>query len=143
MPRLKKKPQRAPVSAGKDEVPRWNPYWCETEDHDEDWFVVALSEEEAAKFHEDAEGYDSGDASAKLVCELPAAARGRIVGVGWPSEKLIVECGGEFISRTPDGFEELRRSMDSGGRIVRFGDQVFGEGDVVGNAARWVSGPSS
>jgi len=28
-------------------------YWVTTEDHEEDWFVVAISAKEAAKFHED------------------------------------------------------------------------------------------
>jgi hypothetical protein len=29
-------------------------YWVTTEDHDEDWFVVAPNEVEACMFHEDA-----------------------------------------------------------------------------------------
>jgi len=28
-------------------------YWVTTEDHEEDWFVVAISTKKAAKFHED------------------------------------------------------------------------------------------
>ena len=35
-------------------------YWCETDDHDEDWFIVAESAEEACHIHESAEGYDDG-----------------------------------------------------------------------------------
>jgi hypothetical protein len=28
--------------------------------------------------------------------------------------------------------------MDSGGRVVRFGDRIFGEGDILANAVvRW------
>ena len=32
-------------------------YWVTTEDHGEDWFIVAISSKEAAKLHEDMEGY--------------------------------------------------------------------------------------
>ena len=39
-------------------------YWVTTEDHDEDWFIVASSPEEASKYHEDMEGYVPGDADA-------------------------------------------------------------------------------
>jgi len=33
-----------------------NLYWVTTEDHAEDWFVVANNAKEAATFHEDVEG---------------------------------------------------------------------------------------
>ena len=45
-------------------------FWVTTEDHDEDWFVVASSAEEASRFHEDAEGYDPGDATAEEILSL-------------------------------------------------------------------------
>ena len=39
-----------------------NLYWVETDDHDEDWFIVAGSSEAAEKWFELAEGYDPSDA---------------------------------------------------------------------------------
>ena len=36
-------------------------YWVTTDDHGEDWFVIAGSQEEAVRFHEQEEGYDPGD----------------------------------------------------------------------------------
>lgn len=42
-------------------------YWVTTEDHDEDWFVIARSARSARSFFEDYEGYDPADASAELV----------------------------------------------------------------------------
>ena len=39
-----------------------NLHWVTTEDHAEVWFVVANDAEEAATFHEEAEGYAPGDA---------------------------------------------------------------------------------
>ena len=48
-----------------------NLYWVTTEDHDEDWFVVASSAEEAAEFHEKEEGYGAGDAEAEKVLDIP------------------------------------------------------------------------
>ena len=46
-------------------------YWATTEDHSEDWFIVAGSAAEAAKFHEHLEGYDDGDAEAEWVLDIP------------------------------------------------------------------------
>ena len=46
-------------------------YWVTTEDHEEDWYVVAISAKEAAKFHEDMEGYDPGDAIAEALLDIP------------------------------------------------------------------------
>ena len=34
-----------------------NLYWWEIDDHDEDWFIVAESEDEACYVHEEEEGY--------------------------------------------------------------------------------------
>jgi hypothetical protein len=58
-------------------------FWVTTDDHDEDWFIVAPDAAAAARFHEDAEGYDEGDATAELVCTVPHDAPD--VETGWPS----------------------------------------------------------
>lgn len=97
----------------------WQLYWCETGDHDEDWFVVARSDEEAARFHENAEGYDEDDAWAEEVCAVPAPACAGLEEAGWPSEELLLACGAEFLPNTPhDGGDDLRRSMGSRARVV-------------------------
>jgi hypothetical protein len=99
-------------------------YWCTTPDHDQDWFVVAGDEAEAARFHEEAEGYGSGEASAGLVAELPDDLCEAGNGPGWPARELLLACGAEILSEP-----------DEGPRIVRLGDRVFVEGDLVRNAA--------
>jgi len=71
-------------------------YWVTTADHDEDWFVVAVSAKEAAKLHEDAEGYDPGDARAKLVVAIP---EGLDAEPGWPSEELLSSLGVRYLSQ--------------------------------------------
>ena len=96
-------------------------YWVTTADHGEDWFVVALGEGEACVFHEDAEGFDRGDADAELVCRLPAALSK--TKVGWPSDDVLNACGAEIVS--PKGKP----------RVVKIDGRVFGEGDVFENAA--------
>ena len=40
-------------------------YWVTTDDHDEDWFVLAPSPEEATQYFENYEGYNPGDAEAE------------------------------------------------------------------------------
>jgi hypothetical protein len=123
---------------------RFSLYWCTTPDGDEDWFVVASSAREARRFHEDAEGYDVGEARAERVAVLPAELHadggwkdgptGRVSRrAGWPSDGLIVACGGE-IARQPRG--GLRDTMGVVCKDVRFGERVFRAGDVVTNLDR-------
>jgi hypothetical protein len=69
-------------------------YWVTTDDHDEDWFVVASSLEEAAKFHEDMEGYDPGDAKAEEVLDIPEDVPSEM---GWPSDELLLGVGARFL----------------------------------------------
>ena len=47
------------------------PCWVTTEDHEEDWFIIASNPEEAARYDEDAEGYDIGEAMGESVLEIP------------------------------------------------------------------------
>jgi hypothetical protein len=46
-------------------------YWVTTEDHDEDWFIVASSPQEATQYYENMEGYDPGDAKAEEILDIP------------------------------------------------------------------------
>jgi hypothetical protein len=69
-------------------------YWVSTEDHDEDWFVVASSPEEASKYHENMEGYNLGDAEAEEILELPENVSAE---TGWPSDELLLKVGAKFL----------------------------------------------
>jgi hypothetical protein len=123
---------------------RFSLYWCTTPDGDEDWFVVSDSAREARRFHENAEGYERGYARAERIVALPAelhadsgwrdGATGRVSEkAGWPSDGLIVACGGE-IARQPG--EGRRDTMGVVCKDVRFGERVFRAGDVVTNLDR-------
>lgn len=114
----------------------WKLYWCETEDHDEDWFVVGRNAAEASEYYEGYEGYDEGDAKAELVCVLPRSEQKR-TEPGWPDNQLLEVCGAEFLTATPqDGANELRAQMGSGSQLVRVKGRIFAEGDIVGNTLR-------
>ena len=82
-------------------------YWVTTEDHAEDWFVVATCSEEAAKLHEDMEGYNPGDAKAEEIVDIPESVP---VEVGWPSDDVLSAVGAKFIA---DG---LARIVEIDGR---------------------------
>jgi hypothetical protein len=133
----------APVfwSGVEDFRTKWKLYWCETDDHDEDWFVIAHDEEEAMRFHEDAEGYDEDDATAKLVCVLPASEQARYSDPSWPSEETLLACGAEYLPfTTQDGADELRVHVGSGSRAVRLKGSIYSEGDIVGNTLQRMGG---
>jgi hypothetical protein len=70
-------------------------YWVTTEDHDEDWFVVAPSPTEASQYYENYEGYDPGDAKAEEILDIPENVPAE---TGWPSEELLLEVGAKFVS---------------------------------------------
>jgi hypothetical protein len=116
---------------------RFSLYWCTTPDGDEDWFVVASSAREARRFHEDAEGYEVGEARAERVVALPAELHadggwkdGPSGGVtrraGWPSDGLLVACGAE-IARQPRS-RGLRDTMGVVCKDVRFGERSSAPG---------------
>lgn len=69
-------------------------YWVTTEDHDEDWFVVASSTEVAAEYHENMEGYDPGDATAEEVLNIPDNIS---TEVGWPTHECLLSLGATFL----------------------------------------------
>ncbi len=110
-------------------------YWCETSDHDGDWFVIARDEVEAELFYEEEEGYDEDAAKAELVCVLPLAEQFGLGGAAhWPSEETLIACGAEFLPYTPqDGGNEMRQAMGVGGPAVRINGRIYVEGDVVAN----------
>jgi hypothetical protein len=87
-------------------------YWVTTEDHGEDWFIVATSPEEASKYHEDMEGYARGDAIAEEVLDLPEDVSAEI---GWPSDELLISAGATFL-------------INDQSRVVEIGGRKFCEG---------------
>jgi hypothetical protein len=87
-------------------------YWVTTEDHEEDWFVIAPNANDAASFHEDAKGYAIGDATAELVMEIPDGVEAEL---GWPSDDILRECGAVIFTHGPS-------------RVVKIGDRTFSEG---------------
>jgi hypothetical protein len=89
-----------------------NLYWVTTEDHAEDWFIVASSPQEAATFHENAEGYVYGDATAEMIVEVPGEVN---ESTGWPSDEVLRSCGAIFLAEAPT-------------RVVEIGNRKFCEG---------------
>jgi hypothetical protein len=105
-----------------------NLYWVTTEDHAEDWFVVANDEEEAAIFHEDAEGYDPGDAFAEITTAIPD---GITVDTGWPSDEVLLACGATFIAQGSTRIVDIDNRRFCEGLLeseIRRLDEEIGEG---------------
>ena len=91
-----------------------NLYWCETDDHDEDWFIVASSAKEARRMHEDIEGYGRGDARATLIVRIPKELH---PPVGHPTHELLRSLGTVFLS-------------EEAPRIVQVDATVYQEGGM-------------
>ncbi len=89
-------------------------YWCSTDDHSEDWFVVAPTARGARRFVAGAEGFEIGEVDAERVAAVPAGVH-EGEPPGWPSPEVITACGGTFLrTRSP--------------RVVVFGDRQYAEG---------------
>ena len=89
-----------------------NLYWVTTEDHDDDWFIIAHGPLEASTFHEDAEGYDPGDATAEWITEIPDGIEAE---PGWPSDEVLLSCGAKFLREaTPRVVEIAGRKFSEG-----------------------------
>lgn len=75
-------------------------YWVETDDHHEDWFVVANVPHEAEEFFESYEGYDEDTAVATLVCSLKGIEleieSDSECGSNWASNELLISLGAEI-----------------------------------------------
>ncbi len=87
-------------------------YWATTEDHSEDWFIIASSKKEAAQLHEQMEGYDTGDAKAEIVREIPEKFHPE---KGWPSEDFLEALGARFV-------------LDGTARVVEISGRKYCEG---------------
>ena len=69
-------------------------YWVATDDHDEDWFVIAQDEFQAMDFFETFEGYDPGEAWAEEILQIPDHISCKS---GWPDHDLLVSLGAKFL----------------------------------------------
>ena len=98
-----------------------NLYWVTTEDHDEDWFVVASSSLGACQFHEDAEGYDPGDATAEEIISIPENVP---TEPGWPSDELLLAVGAKFIMENPPRVVEINGRKFSEGLLESFLNEI-------------------
>ena len=87
-------------------------YWATTEDHDEDWFIVASSPEEASKYHENMEGYDPGDAKVEEILDIPENVPAE---TGWPADELLLAVGAKFL-------------LNDQSRVVEIAGRKFCEG---------------
>lgn len=99
-----------------------NLYWATTRDGNENWFVVAKMRASAARFHESAEGYERNDASATIVCEIPAEIWAKHKAnqevPDWPSHELLRDAGAQI--------ETVENP-----RVVNINGKVYEEGNFV------------
>ena len=91
-----------------------NLYWVTTEDHHEDWFIVALTSGDACQIHEKYEGYDPGDAKAEKVMSIP---KGTSTEPGWPTEELLVKLGAKFLQKGDARVVEIKGRKFSEGML--------------------------
>jgi len=89
-------------------------FWVTTEDHDEDWFIVATSHREAETYHENYEGYFPYEAVAERICEIPEELSMNL-DIGHPSDDVLIACGGTIV----------RNDLP---RVVKIGKRTFAEG---------------
>jgi hypothetical protein len=99
-------------------------YWTVTEDHAEDWFIIASDETEAAREFEKYEGYDPGEATAEYILDIPSEMIARIMEdefeVGdwrWPSHDTLVALGATFIVQEPVRVVEILGTKYSEGMM--------------------------
>jgi hypothetical protein len=91
-------------------------YWVTTEDHDEDWFVLAPSPEEATQYFENYEGYNEGDAEAEEIIGISDDLQ---LETGWPDKELLKKLGFVYLSNEDDHT-----------RVVEFYGRKFIEGEM-------------
>lgn len=92
-------------------------FWVETEDHGEDWFVVAKNAVDACAFFEEYEGYPEGTASARLCSETVLADD---IASGdeayWPEQQQLEELGA------------VMKYNHGGVRVVELNGETYAEG---------------
>lgn len=94
-----------------------NLYWVTTDDHDEDWFILASTGRTAESYHIQYEGYEPGGARAELILR---AATDPIPG--------LIPRHAQLEDLQVLGFEIL--NSDPNGRCVRRNGRTFLEGHL-------------
>jgi len=92
-------------------------YWVTTEDHHEDWFIVAPSREVASKFHEENEGYNPGDATSIEIIDIPDNI---IADIGWPPDEVLLSVGAKFINKEEPRVVEINGQQYVEGMDVKY-----------------------
>jgi hypothetical protein len=93
-------------------------YWCETEDHDEDWFVAAHDAHEARHFFSDNDGYPYTDVRARRVALVPE--HWQCHGTGYPYWEIpfLEDCGGKRVVESDDDSWKFNGRIYTAGNIV-------------------------
>lgn len=103
-----------------------NLFWVETEDHHEDWFVVAHDQRQAEAFFERDGGYEMGDANAVFICALKESVEST---PRWPTMELLEACGAKILrTETPRVVEINNRQFCEGlleNEILQASDNLF------------------
>ena len=89
-----------------------NLYWVQTNDHCEDWFIVAQDVHQAERLHEDLEGYERDYAEAELIAPIPVEMN---ASPGWPSEELLLALGAKY-------------KENGTARVIEIGGRTYCEG---------------
>ncbi len=109
-------------------APRLTLYWCQTADHDEDWFVVARRANDARVFFANQEGYDEGDVSVQAILVLPEAQQDG-GNRGWPALELLEACGAKILRWETPRVVELKGTRFVEGmleqQILQLTDDLF------------------
>lgn len=110
------------------QVPWLKLYWCETDDHHEDWFVVARRAKDAIRFFREHEGYDDEDVLAEVAIVLAEALQDNKY-LGWPTRELLEACGAEILRWETPRVVELEGSRWVEGmlehQIIEATDDLF------------------
>lgn len=74
-------------------------FWVSSPCNLENWFVIADDDQEAALFHDYAEGFNPGYSNAKMVCVISThlVHKYKIKEASWPTLDLLKELGFEVI----------------------------------------------
>ena len=111
-------------------------FWVESADHSEDWFVVAQDIEVAVNLFASEMGYDifKDNIVASEVC--PLAKNLTYPHADFLDNEGVIACGGEFLDFHDEDLleffdEDFIRAVAGETRIVRIGDRVYMEGNIM------------
>ena len=111
-------------------------FWVESADHSEDWFIVAQDIEVAVNLFASEMGYDifKDEIIATEICPLDKS-------LDYPHADFldndgVIACGGEFLDFHDEDLleffdEDFVKKVAGETRIVRFGDRVYMEGNIM------------